>query len=44
MTGQSLGFAVLVICTTILELKGHSTQGLWIGVVLWAFFGNFNGK
>lgn len=39
---QALAFGVLVICTTILEVKGYKTSGLWTLIVFWALFGDFN--
>lgn len=40
---QALAFCVLVICTTILEVKGYKTSGLWTLIVFWVvLFGDFN--
>ena len=38
---QAMAFIVLVICTTILEVKGFKTSGLWLFIVFWALFGEF---
>lgn len=38
---QAMAFSVLVICTTILELKGFKTSGLWVLIVFWVLFGKF---
>ena len=41
INSQDFGFAVLVVCTTFLEIKGYPTKGLWTLVVILAIFGKF---
>lgn len=38
---QAIAFSVLLICTTILEIKGFKTSGLWKLIVFWALLGDF---
>lgn len=38
---QALAWSVLVICTTVLEIQGFKTTGLWILIVFWCLVGNF---
>lgn len=39
---QALAFSLVVICTTILEVKGCKTSGLWTLILIWVLFGDFN--
>ncbi len=39
--GTAIAFSALVVCTTYLEVKGYPCRGLWVVVVIWAFFGKF---
>lgn len=38
---QTVAFCTLVICTTLLEVKGFKTSGLWVLIVLWVLAGDF---
>lgn len=39
--GTAIAFSALAVCTTYLEVNGYSCHGLWVVVVIWAFFGKF---
>lgn len=39
---QAMAWSVLVICTTVLEIKGFKTSGLWVLIVIWCLCGEFD--
>jgi len=42
--GQGIAFAALIAGTVALELNGKKTDGLWMLVVVWAVFAEWNPK
>lgn len=41
--GKGIAFAGLCIGAAWLEVTGHEASGLWLVVVLWWLFGDFDG-
>lgn len=41
--GNAVAFVALLGATTWLELAEREVSLLWVGVILWALFGDFDG-
>lgn len=39
---NALAFGVLCVATAWLEVAGRETSLLWVAVILWALFGDFD--
>lgn len=41
-TGKGIAFLSLVGAAVVLEVNGYQSDGVWLLIVLWAVFGEWN--
>lgn len=44
LNASGIAFIAFTVCCTMLEIFGNGANGLWVIVVMWAIFGEFERK